>query len=452
MQDADGNVAELVNQGTDQGSPDETFDSLPDLLPYIFQSQDKSSAPDLPCLVTECSTYKFWESCTTDVIPLASQIEEAEHWRLTGTHTTIDDNLQSFDSDNITMPTRIAVRENLRRVQAFPPQKSILCVEQDISRSEDLQGAHDDVTYDAAMESERQPDSLDTDGDTGEICADCYLIVDEAMTKKSPFEETIVADVTCDAAIEVEKQPDSLNIGGNADGNICADCPSLDGYVMKESPFEESPVADETEDNSRLSSINKELDDQEKHVDKHPEVKKRTKRTLIRTKKSPFQASGDYRLDFPKEIRKQKRSISRRREGSSASINSFQKMYWLSDTDTRQDHLERDQSTQVAANPPNKKKKRTSQTRKNERKSVFMISGRQLLSEPPTMKLQPSGRQGTEINLSGTLAELKQTAWKLYIHHYENILICLVHDSFDRSISHTSVYFVIHYSDNVSHY
>jgi hypothetical protein len=101
MPDADGNVADLTNQGTDLGSPDKTFDILPDLLPYVFHSQDKSSAPDLPYLVTDCLTYKLWESCATDVILLASQIEETEHWLSTGTHTSGADtganNLQSND-------------------------------------------------------------------------------------------------------------------------------------------------------------------------------------------------------------------------------------------------------------------------------------------------------------------------------------------------------------------
>jgi hypothetical protein len=77
-----------------------------------------------------------------------------------------------------------------------------------------------------------------------------------------------------------------LDIGGTTD-RINADCYLiLDGNMMKESPFEESTVADEAVENSKLSSISEVPDDQEEHVDKHPEVNTRTKR-----RKSPYQAS-----------------------------------------------------------------------------------------------------------------------------------------------------------------
>jgi hypothetical protein len=108
-------------------------------------------------------------------------------------------------------------------------------------------------------------------------------------------------------------------------------------------------------------------------------------------------SSNYYSLDFPKEIRKQKRSTPRRREGPLASINVEHKMNWLSDTSTKQDHLKRDQGAQVAANPPDKKEKRTSLTRKTTRKSVSISLGRQLFSEPQTnqsAKPQPSSRRG----------------------------------------------------------
>jgi hypothetical protein len=56
----------------------------------------------------------------------------------------------------------------------------------------------DDVTCDAAMESERQPGALDTGGDTDGICAACYLILDEDMTKESLLDEYTFSNVTID--------------------------------------------------------------------------------------------------------------------------------------------------------------------------------------------------------------------------------------------------------------
>ncbi|KAG0558733.1 hypothetical protein KC19_10G049700 [Ceratodon purpureus] len=386
MPEAGGDAAELMNQETDQGS-DETFDSLPDLLPYLFQSQDKSSAPDLPYLETDCSTYKLWESCITDVIPLASQFEETErHWMLTGTQTSGADNLQSTDSDSITFPTRIGVRENLRRVQAFSPQTSIMYGKQDILRSEDLPTAHADATCDAAVRFEGQPEPLNIDGRINGISADCYLIVDEDATKESPIDESTVTNATYDATIEFEKQPDALDISGDTDG-ICADCYLfLDGDMMKESPSRESAVTDETVENSILSSISAVPDGQKEHS----KIKKRTTR-----RKSPHQADSYYSLDFPKQFRKQKRSIApRRREGQSASIDLVHTMNWLTDANIRQDRLEPDQVGEVIANLPNNKKKRTSQARKTKISSV-----KKLFDEPPanqSVNLQPSRRRGTK--------------------------------------------------------
>ena len=339
---ADGNSAGLPNQETDQGSSDETFDSLPDLLPYIFQSQPESSTDDLPYVVTDCSTYKLWESCTSDVNPLALQIEEAKHWLLTGTQSRGADSLQSNDCESVTIATRIGVRENLRRVHAFSPQTSIMYAEEDVSRSEALRSVQADVICDAEiLEFEKDSDPLDIDGDTDGICGDCYL--------------------------------------------------NLDEYVIKESQIDESTVADDAVKNSRLSSISDVVphDQQEEHVDKDSDVKKQTQRRM-----SPHQAStgNSYSSNFLKEIRKQKRSTPRRRERPSSSIHLVHKMKWLSATND--DHLELDQGAKVTVNLPDKKERKTSQTMKSRRKPV---STREQLGEPlviQSVNLQPSGHRG----------------------------------------------------------
>lgn len=380
MPDA-GAVADLLNEEPDQSSSAETFDSLPDLLPYIFQSQTECSAPDLTYLVSDCSTYKLWESCTTDVIPLTSQNEEAVHWPSNGTHTrgasqllasqneeaehwpltgsqtrgannseASDDahkNLKSNDRDSVTEVTKIGVRENLRRVQAFSPHTSILYGEKDLNLDglpvrENLWSAHDDGACDALIEIGRQPDPLDFDADTNEICVESYLILEEDMVKKSPSDE--------------------------------------------------SADADETVENSRLSSINEAPDGLEEYVEKHPEVKKQSTR-----RKSPYQAS-----DFPKEFRKQKRSKPRRRDRPSASINLVRKLNWLSDTG--HDHLDGDRGAQVTANIVDNEEK--TKLKRKTRKTVSVTSVTVLPTEPPAS--QTRSRRGRKKIHSGTSAALGQ--------------------------------------------
>lgn len=172
---------------------------------------------------------------------------------------------------------------------------------------------------DAVIGFERQPDSLDTDGDSKGFCADSYLTLDEDMTKDQP-------------------------------------------------PFHESTVADETVENSRFSTVGEAPDDQKEHVVKHPEAKKRTQRRRSLSQASKWLQENSS--DFPKEFREQKRSTPSRR-GPSASSNLQNKMIWLSES--RQDHLESIQGAQVNTNLPDKEDKNTSQTRKTKRENCVHI-------------------------------------------------------------------------------
>lgn len=337
-------VADLLSEEPEENSSTETFDSLPDLLPYIFQTE--SPAPDLSYFVNDSSTYKLWESCTPDVIPLASQNEESEHWMTTGTQIreaigseSSDDsqkNLKSSDTDSVFEATKIGVRENLRRVQAFSPHTSILYAEKDLNldnlpMTESLWSAHDGVACDAVIENEGPPDPLDMDADTSEICIESYLILDEDMAKKSPSDK--------------------------------------------------STDADETTENSGLSSINQAPHGIEECDDKNPQDKQSTRR------KSSYHTS-----DFPKEFRKQKRSTPKRPDRPSASINLVRKLNWLSDTG--HEHLERDQDAQITENILDTKRKTNSKARqpRQPRKTVYVSSVKIQSNEPLASK--PRNRRG----------------------------------------------------------
>lgn len=400
-------VADLLEE-PDQSSSAETFDSLPDLLPYIFKSQTESPASDLTYFVSDCSTYKLWESCTTDVIPLASPNEEAEHWPSNGTHTrganqplasqneeaghwpltsaqtrgannseSSDDthkNLKSNDRDSVTEVTKIGARDNLRRVQAFSPHTSILYVENDLSLDglpvrEDVWCARDDVACDhAVVEIGRQPDPLDIDADTNEICVDSYLIPDEDMAK--------------------------------------------------ELPFDEPTDADETAENSRLSSIINEAPDG-LEVEKHPEVKKQSTR-----RKSSYQAS-----DFPKEVTKQKRSTPRRRDPPSASVNLVRKLNWLTETEQdHQGHLDADQGAHVTANIVEKTIPKTRKPRST--KSVTSVTS--LSSKTPAS--QPRSRRGRKANPLRYVTR-SQIVHKNLTENFASLAeipTSLIHDPFSR--------------------
>lgn len=366
LPDADA-VAELLNDDPDQGSSaDETFNSLPDLFPDIFQSQTKSSVPtlDLSYSIGDCSTYKLWESCTADVIPLASQSEAAACWLLTGMltsggtdngvhHNDSESDLHCHVSDCATRATKISFRENLRRVQAFSPHTSILDIEKDLeldspSARETLQSVHAQVTCEAVIEYDRQPNSLEIDGDKDETCVDSYLLLEEDMTNESQLEDFTLAD-------------------------------------------ENAPC-------SRLSSSSEIPHILQVLVDnKHPEVKK-----SIRKRKSTYLAANYYSLELPKEFRKQKRSTPRRGRPP-GSTNLVRKMRWLSDTPN--DHLECDQGTETVANLQDDKENKVTKTRRFGRKTVSVSTVSILSSDPPltsqNLKLQRTMRRGRRKIQSG---------------------------------------------------